>query len=100
MIRKRAAKKASANQTPAIKETAAYINIKFILDERAREFPGEQIRWFDLKRSLTPEQWVSRIKTLNPDITAVQSFHRLRPIPQEEIDALKNGSEFGQNPGY
>ncbi len=100
VIRTRAAKKTPVNQTAAMQVTAADINIQFILDERAREFAGEQIRWFDLKRSLSPDQWVNRIKTLNPDITAVQPFHRLRPIPQEELDALLNKDEFGQNPGY
>lgn len=99
-IRTRAAKKTPVNETAAMQVSAGDINIQFISDERAREFAGEQIRWFDLKRSLTPDQWVARIKTLNPDITAVQSFHRLRPIPQEELDALTNGNEFGQNPGY
>jgi hypothetical protein len=100
VVRSRAAKKTPVNQTAAMQVTAAEINIQFLLDERAREFAGEQIRWFDLKRSLTPTQWVDRIKLLNPDITAVQDFHRLRPIPQEELDALVNGREFGQNPGY
>lgn len=99
VIRTRAAKKAPVNQSAAMQVTAGDINIQFILDERAREFAGEQIRWFDLKRSLTPAQWTARIKTLNPDITAVQEFHRLRPIPQEELDALEN-KDFGQNPGY
>jgi starch-binding outer membrane protein, SusD/RagB family len=100
VIRTRAAKKAPVNQTAAMQVTPAQVNIQFILDERAREFAGEQIRWFDLKRSLTPDEWVARIKTLNPDITAVQTFHRLRPIPQVELDALLNKNEFGQNPGY
>ncbi|TDH27482.1 RagB/SusD family nutrient uptake outer membrane protein [Segetibacter sp. 3557_3] len=100
VIRTRAAKKAPVNQTAAMQVRAADINIQFILDERAREFAGEQIRWFDLKRSLTPDQWVQRIKTLNPDITAVLPTHRLRPIPQQELDALLNKAEFGQNPGY
>lgn len=100
VIRTRAAKKAPVDQTAAMQVSASDITIDFILDERAREFAGEQIRWFDLKRSLTPDQWTARIKTLNPDITAVQPFHRLRPIPQEELDALLNGQEFGQNPGY
>jgi len=100
VIRTRAANKVPVDQTAALQVSAADINIDFILDERAREFAGEQIRWFDLKRSLTPDQWVARIKTLNQDITAVQPFHRLRSIPQEELDALLNGNEFGQNPGY
>jgi hypothetical protein len=100
VIRTRAAKKAPVNQTAAMQVTPAQININFILDERAREFAGEQLRWFDLKRSLTPTEWVQRIKTLNPDITSVESFHRLRPVPQEELDALLNKGEFGQNPGY
>ncbi len=100
VIRTRAAKKTPVNTTAAMQVTAADINIQFLLDERAREFAGEQIRWFDLKRSLTPTEWVARIKTLNPDITAVEPYHRLRPVPQEEIDALLNKSEFPQNPGY
>jgi hypothetical protein len=100
VIRTRAAKKTPVNQTAAMQVTAAQINIQFILDERAREFAGEQMRWFDLKRSLTPAEWVARIKTLNPDITAVEPYHRLRPIPQQELDALLNKAEFGQNPGY
>jgi hypothetical protein len=62
---------------------------------------GEWIRWFDLKRMLSGADFVARIKKLNPDITLVQPFHRLRPIPQVEIDALLNGTtEFKNNPGY
>lgn len=81
--------------------TAADINTDFILDERAREFCGEWMRWFDLKRMLKGPQFVARIKNYNPDITLVQDFHRLRPIPQVEIDALLNGAtEFKNNPGY
>ena len=100
IVRTRAAKKTPVNQTAAMQVSGSDINIQFVMDERAREFAGEQIRWFDLKRSLSPTEWVARIKNLNPDITAVQSFHRLRPIPQEELDALLNKSEFRQNPGY
>jgi hypothetical protein len=100
VIRTRAAKKTPVDETAAMQVSPSDINIQFILDERAREFAGEQIRWFDLKRSLTPDQWVARIKTLNPDITAVQPYHRLRPIPQEELDALTNGSEFVQIAGF
>jgi hypothetical protein len=99
-IRTRAAKKTPVNQTAAMQVTASDISNDFLLAEYAREFAGEHLRWFILKRMLDPNAWVTWIKTKNPDITAVQPFHRLRPVPQEELDALKNGTEFGQNPGY
>lgn len=77
--------------------------IDFILEERAREFCGEYTRWFDLKRvkyGNNGEDFANFIKTRNPDITDVKNFHRLRPIRQEELNALLNRDEFGQNPGY
>ncbi|WP_207425281.1 RagB/SusD family nutrient uptake outer membrane protein [Pedobacter sp. SYSU D00535] len=77
--------------------------IDFILEERARELCGEYIRWFDLKRTKyenNGEAFKTFITTRNPNITLVEGFHRLRPIKQEEINALLNGQEFGQNPGY
>jgi endonuclease/exonuclease/phosphatase family metal-dependent hydrolase len=55
------------------------------------------MRWFDLKRTRT---LVDRIRRFNPDVTAVQEVHLTRPVPQNEIDALTNGQEFGQTPGY
>jgi starch-binding outer membrane protein, SusD/RagB family len=78
--------------------TPAQVNLDFILDERAREFAGEQLRWFDLKRT---NKLVDRIKSLNPDAAPfIQAYHTLRPIPQSEIDAVTNKDEFKQNPGY
>jgi hypothetical protein len=100
VLRTRAAKKTPVNYTAALQVTAADITPDFILDERAREFAGENIRWFDVKRMKDGPSFVSYIRQRNPDITQVQDFHRLRPIRQEEINALLNGSEFGQNPGY
>lgn len=103
VLRTRAAVKTPVNQTAAMQTTGAIVQaggINYILDERARELCGEHIRWFDLKRTLTGEQFVTRIKTSNPDITAVEPFHRLRPIPLAELNSLANGAEFGQNPGY
>jgi hypothetical protein len=76
----------------------AQVTLDFILDERARELAGEQLRWFDLKRT---NKLVERIKALNPDgAQFIQSFHVLRPIPQSQIDAVANKGEFTQNPGY
>jgi len=103
VLRTRAARKTPVNQTAAMQVSAANINEDFILRERARELAGEHLRWFDLKRMLganNGQAFVDFIKAQNPDITLVQPFHRLRPIRQEELNALLNADEFGQNPGY
>jgi hypothetical protein len=74
---------------------AADVTIDLILDERARELAGENLRWLDLKRT---GKLVERVQSYNPDATSnIKSFHVLRPIPQSEIDALTNKSEFPQN---
>ncbi len=77
--------------------TAGDVDVNFILDERARELAGEHTRWYDLKRT---GKLVERVREYNPDITLIQPHHVLRPVPQVELDALLNGQEFGQNPGY
>ena len=78
--------------------TPAQVTLDFILDERARELCGEQLRWFDLKRT---HKLVDRIKSMNPDAAAfVQPYHELRPIPQSQLDAVTNKEEFKQNGGY
>lgn len=78
--------------------TPAQVDIDFILDERARELCGEQLRWFDLKRT---GKLVSRIQAMNPDAAPyVQPWHNVRPIPQSQLDAVTNKSEFTQNPNY
>jgi len=103
VLRTRAAIKTPVNQTAAMQVTAAELQtggIDFILDERARELCGEHLRWYDLKRVFNGTQFVNRIKLDNPDIADVQPFHRLRPVPQVELNALSNGAEFGQNEGY
>jgi hypothetical protein len=84
--------------TAQMQITASQVTLDFILDERARELCGEQIRWFDLKRT---GKLISRINTMNPDAAKyVQSYHLLRPIPQTQIDAVTNKTVFTQNPGY
>jgi hypothetical protein len=97
VLRTRAAIKTPVNHTTEMQVTGADINLDFILDERARELAGEHIRWFDLKRT---GKLVERVTKYNPDITKIQDFHVLRPIPQAEMQALTNAAEFGQNPGY
>lgn len=95
VIRTRAAK---PGKVAEMQITPAQVTIDFILDERAREFAGEQMRWFDLKRT---GKLVDRIKALNPDAAPnVQAYHNLRPIPQSQLDAVTNKDEFKQNEGY
>ena len=77
--------------------SAADMDIDFILDERGREFCGEHIRWFDLKRT---GKLVEYVKVYNKDIPMIQPFHVNRPIPQQFLDVILNPDEFGQNEGY
>jgi hypothetical protein len=76
----------------------ANVTLDFILDERARELGGEQLRWFDLKRT---GKLLTRVQALNPDAAVnIKPYHVVRPIPQSQIDAVSNKSSFTQNPGY
>ncbi len=76
----------------------ADVTLDFILEERARELAGEQVRWVDLKRfdKLTS----SYLTEKNPDLTGFdENKHTVRPIPQSFLDAIGNAEEFGTN-GY
>ena len=91
-------KRAKPGMESQMQVTAANMNIDFILDERARELVGEQLRWFDLKRT---NKLVEYVKKYNPEAANnIQPYHMLRPIPQSQLDAVTNKSEFTQNPGY
>lgn len=95
IVRERAAKPGFEEQ---MKVVPSQITLDFILDERAREFAGEQIRWFDLKRT---GKLFDRVKNNNPDVgPTLQNHHVVRPIPQEQLDAIFNKEEFRQNEGY
>ena len=81
-IRERAAKK---NVAPALMDvTVADLSIDFFLDERSREFAGEQMRWFDLVRT---GKLVERVKKYNPQAAvAIRDCHVLRPIPTSQLE--------------
>jgi hypothetical protein len=95
-LRRRAA---IPGQEAAMEITEGQLNMDFILDERGRELLGEMDRWFDLVRTGT---LVERVKKYNPDGAAtIQSYHALRPIPNDQIDRTEGGrTAFPQNQGY
>jgi hypothetical protein len=95
LVRTRAA---LPGRSAAMQVTPAQMTLDFVLDERARELAGEQVRWLDLKRT---GKLVDRVRAHNPDAaSSIQPFHALRPIPQSDIDAVTNKADFPQNPGY
>lgn len=77
--------------------TAADIDLDFLLDERGREFYGEQKRWLDLKRT---GKLIERVQLYNPTEGAqnIQEKHLLRPIPANQLTRTTN--DYGQNDGY
>jgi starch-binding outer membrane protein, SusD/RagB family len=88
---------AFAGKTAAMQITDTQLSMDFIMEERARELAGEQMRWMDLKR------WgklVERVKLYNPQAAPnIKEIHNVRPIPQAQIDRTENKA-FTQNPGY
>lgn len=83
----------------AMKAKASDLTLDFLLDERSRELCGENMRWWDLVRT---GKLVDRIKKHNlesaPNIQSPK--HLLRPIPQNQIDAVVTGEPYPQNTGW
>ncbi len=74
------------------------LTLDFMLEERGRELGGEQLRWFDLKRT---GKLIEYVKAYNPNAKAnIKDFQLVRPIPQSHLDVITNKSEFQQNPGW
>ena len=81
-----------------------------ILNERAVELCGEQMRWFDLKRTGKLYEYVEKYNAQGAaNIKADESSKHFlyRPIPDTQIDAVTNFTTdansttgFWQNPGY
>lgn len=89
------AKRAKPGASVAFTNVQTIPNIDFILDERARELCGEQLRWFDLKRTGKLVEYVS---SFNPDAD-IQDFHVLRPYPTAQVQLMSNSGDFVQE-GY
>lgn len=72
-----------------------------ILDEYAREFCGEHMRWAVLKRHRA--NGLMKTALQNHNKKAYEGFneniHYWRPIPQKFLDQIENAQEFGDN-GY
>ena len=85
-------------------------NIDTILEERAVELCGEQMRWFDLKRTGKLYEYVKKYNaqaSSNLNADEANKHYLYRPIPQNEMDAVQNFTTevnsttgFWQNPGY
>ena len=75
-----------------------------ILDERARELYGQQVRWVDLRRT---RQLVRYNLAFNKNISNINDMSNtsgeikwLRPIPEQAINGNNALSNADQNPGY
>ncbi len=81
---------------------AGQVNVDYLLDERARELLGEEMRRITLSR-FGKDIFLRRLKALNTQSSAIiagkEDMVPLWPIPQEVIDA-NSGAVFPQNPGY
>jgi SusD family. len=103
--------KVADNSAAMIAATPENITIKYILDERCREYFGEGYRWHDLARTQMWEEVASTYKIANTagDATpvvvqrSIEKYMYLRPIPQGQLDRLEGDAAYKkayQNPGY
>lgn len=90
LVRKRA--NAVEYKVTDLKDQSAFR--KAVLEERRLEFPFELHRWFDLIRTDTAIEAMSKV-----GFTITKNDY-LYPIPKTEVDLIDNPETFPQNPGY
>ncbi|MDR6157731.1 MULTISPECIES: RagB/SusD family nutrient uptake outer membrane protein [Chryseobacterium] len=100
------------NSAAMIAATPSTITIDYILAERSREYYGEFYRWYDLVRTQKWEQYAATYQiggasygdhTPQTVSRTIKPFHYLRPIPQNQLDAMEVSADVKakyQNPGY
>ena len=100
VVRERAAKKGVA--ATSMDASLGDLSIDFFLDERAREFAGEQMRWFDLVRPMpgAPNgKLAERLAKYNPIAAAsFKDCFTVRPIPTTQIE--RTDPPIAQNKCY
>ncbi len=78
--------------------TPGQVTLDFLLDEYSREFYNEPRRWNDLVRT---QSLLRRVAMYNPQANQyIKPFDALRPVPQDELNAVLSGPAMPQNPGY
>ncbi len=88
----------AASDAAAMNSTSGQVTLDFILDEYSREFYNEPRRWNDLVRT---QSLLRRVAMYNPQANQyIKTFDVLRPVPQDEINAVLTGPPMPQNPGY
>ena len=90
LVRKRA--NAVEYKVTDLKDQSAFR--KAVLEERRLEFPFELHRWFDLIRTDTAIEAMSKV-----GFTITKNDY-LYPVPKTEVDLIDNPETFPQNPGY
>lgn len=77
------------------------VDEQYILDEYAREFAGEHMRWPVLKRHRSNGLFKQALEAHNKRAANFfdENIHYFRPVSQTFLDQISNKEEFGDN-GY
>jgi starch-binding outer membrane protein, SusD/RagB family len=68
-----------------------------VLNERRLELPLELHRWFDLIRTNTA---ITALQNSGLTKLTIEPYQYLYPVPQSEIEVMKNPALYPQNAGY